>query len=232
MPVYTYSYTRSTVAGTLSALCRSPRRDRVPGLIHAECLAGMELGAPIFSAARLQFTRLAMFAAWESEQAIDDFLANTRLGQRFASGWHVRMAFLRRWGSVKELTCFPENPGESDPDAPVIGFTLTRMRLPEVPRFIKWGKPVEALVRDHPGATVAAAAMRLPRTVSTFSVWSSQKEMVAMVHGHSRVERPERHAVAMKERERRDFHFEFTTLRFKPLSEHGSWDGRTHLVPF
>ena len=34
--------------------------------------------------------------------------------------------------------------------------------------------------------------------------------------------RPERHAIAMQERDRRDFHREFTTLRFKPLSEHGS----------
>lgn len=36
----------------------------------------------------------------------------------------------------------------------------------------------------------------------------------------------------MNERERRDFHREFTTLRFKPLSEHGSWEGRTAYVPW
>jgi len=35
----------------------------------------------------------------------------------------------------------------------------------------------------------------------------------------------------MKERNRKDFHFEFTTLRFKPLAEHGAWDGRANLVP-
>lgn len=34
-----------------------------------------------------------------------------------------------------------------------------------------------------------------------------------------------RHARAMVERERRDFHHEFTTLRFRPLSEHGTWEG-------
>jgi hypothetical protein len=35
----------------------------------------------------------------------------------------------------------------------------------------------------------------------------------------------------MKERKRKDFHFEFTTLRFKPLSEFGEWNGRNNLIP-
>lgn len=55
--------------------------------------------------------------------------------------------------------------------------------------------------------------------------------MTDMVHGRSDVEAPRRHAAAMVERERRDFHHEFTTLRFRPVSEHGSWEGRTGIVP-
>ncbi len=42
---------------------------------------------------------------------------------------------------------------------------------------------------------------------------------------------PERHAAAMAERMRKDFHFEFTTLRFKPIAEYGNWEGRTNIVP-
>ena len=38
-------------------------------------------------------------------------------------------------------------------------------------------------------------------------------------------------AVAMAERQRKDFHFEFTTLRFRPLAEYGQWEGRTQIVP-
>ncbi|RZJ38849.1 MAG: hypothetical protein EOO18_02285, partial [Chryseobacterium sp.] len=68
-------------------------------------------------------------------------------------------------------------------------------------------------------------------TVSTFSIWKTQKEMTDMVHGHSSVPKPERHADAMKERERKDFHFEFTTLRFQPISESGEWNGRRHIIP-
>jgi hypothetical protein len=172
-----------------------------------------------------------MFAAWESHAAIDDFLADISLGRALAGGWHVRLAFERRWGHVSELDGLAEGGREQDPAAPVVAVTLARMKLPQVLRFIRWGRPVEELVRDHPAKTLAIAAIRLPRTVCTFSVWSSRREMVEMVHGHSAVPRPERHAAAMAERERKDFHFEFTTLRFRPLAEYGSWEGRSRILP-
>ena len=40
-----------------------------------------------------------------------------------------------------------------------------------------------------------------------------------------------RHADAMAERDRRDFHHEFATFRFRPVSEHGAWQGRSGIVP-
>ncbi len=192
----------------------------------------MMLGAPILSPTRMQFPHLTMFAAWESQVAIDEFLAGTPLGCALATGWHIRMAFVRRWGYVSEFDGLADSTGELDPASPVVAVTLARMKLPQIPRFIRWGWPVESLVRDHPSTTLALAAVRLPHTVSTFSVWTSQQEMVDMVRGHSSVPKPERHAVAMAERQRKDFHFEFTTLRFMPISEYGSWEGRTNIVPF
>lgn len=213
------------------ALCFPPTGQHVPGLKHAECMTRMTLGAPILSPARMQLRHLVMFAAWESQAAVDDFLAGTRLGRALATGWHVRMAFLRRWGHVRAFDGLPDRVGEHDPEAPVVAVTLARMKPPQVPRFIRWGRPVEELVRDHPATTLAIAAIRMPNTVSTFSVWTSQREMVDMVRGRSAVPRPERHAAAMAERTRKDFHFEFTTLRFRPLAEHGSWEGRTSIIP-
>ncbi len=231
MTVFTFHFAKTGIATTVRALCRPPTGQAVPGLKHAECMATMKLGAPILSPARMQLRRLTMFAAWESEAAIDEFLGGTRLGRAFATGWHVRLAFQRRWGYVSAFDGLAESVGAQDPAAPVVAVTLARMKLPQVPRFIRWGRPVEELVRDHPGTTLAIAAMRLPRTVSTFSVWTSQREMVDMVRGHSAVPRPERHAAAMGERQRKDFHFEFTTLRFRPLGEYGNWEGRTHIIP-
>lgn len=231
MKLFTFHFAKTGIDTAVKALLRPPTEEQVPGLVHAECMWKMTLGAPILSPARMQLRHLTMFAAWESDTAIDDFLAGTPLGREFAGGWHVRLAFLRRWGHITEFDGLAESVGDQDPEAPVVAVTLARMRLPQVPRFIHWGKPVEELVRDHPGTTFAAAAMRLPRTVSTFSVWTSQREMIEMVRGHSAVPQPERHASAMVERQRKDFHFEFTTLRFRAIAEYGEWEGRTHIVP-
>jgi hypothetical protein len=52
-----------------------------------------------------------------------------------------------------------------------------------------------------------------------------------MVHGKGRFSGADRHAKAMVERARKDFHYEFTTLRFRALSEHGQWKGRGDYVP-
>jgi len=187
----------------------------------------MRIGGRVASPRRWQVGRLAMFAAWESEAAVDDFLTSTPLGRTLAAGWHVRLQFLRRWGHVTEFDDLPQTAGETDPDTPVVAVTLARVELLQVPRFVRWGKPVERLIRDHPGTALALAAARPWRTVSTFTVWSSAREMTDMVHGHSGVPAPDRHAAAMVERERKDFHREFTTLRFTCIGEYGAWEGRT-----
>lgn len=229
--MHTFHLARTGLATTAAALVRPPTAGRVAGLHHAECMTTMQLGSPIPSAGRLQLRSLAMFAAWEDGNAVDRFLETTSLGRVLSAGWHVRLEFLRRWGRVSELAGSTESAKEHDLDQPVVAVTLARLKLPQIPRFIRWGKPVERLVRDHPGVTLALAAGRLPRTVSTFTVWRSGQDMVDMVHGHSAVSDADRHAVAMVERDRRDFHHEFTTLRFRPLSEHGAWKGRTGIVP-
>jgi hypothetical protein len=231
VPLFTFHLAKSTVATTAGALLRPPTGRTVPGLHHAECLAVMTLGSPILSPARMQLRNLAVFAAWESARVVDDFLKRTELGRTLGKGWHVRLEFLRRWGRVAELDDLPPSAGEVAPDEPVVAVTLARLRLTETARFIRWGKPVEELVRDHPGTTLALAAMRPPRTFSTFSVWHSQAEMLDMVRGQNGLRGAERHAAAMAERDRKDFHYEFTTLRFRALEEHGTWAGRTGIVP-
>lgn len=231
VPIFTFHLARTKVATTAGALLRAPTADTVPGLRQAECMAVMGLGSPIFSPARMQLGRLAMFARWESEGALEAFLSDTELGRRLAHGWHVRLELLRRWGRVAGFDDLPASVGETDPEAPVVAVTLARLKLPELARFIRWGKPVEELVRDHPGATLALAAMRPPRTFSTFSVWRSLREMTDMVRGQGGAPGAERHAAAMVERRRKDFHHQFTTLRFRALSEHGTWEGREGIVP-
>ncbi len=210
------------------ALARPPAP---AGLDHLECLSLMRLGAPTLSPDRLQLRRLAVFAQWRDEAALERFLADDVLGRELARGWHVRLEYLRRWSTIAALPGLPVRSGSWDQDEPVVAVTLARMRMAEVPRFLRHGKPVERLVRDDPAVTLALAAFRPPRTISTFSVWHSVQQMEDMVHGRLAVPDPARHAAAMAERERRDFHHEFATYRFRPVSEHGSWEGRTCIVP-
>jgi hypothetical protein len=229
--IFSFHLAKTAVTTTAGALLRAPTTKEVRGLRHAECMAVMKLGSPILSPARMQLRRLAVFASWESSRALDDFLAETDLGRTLALGWHVRLEFLRRWGRVSELDDLPETAGEVAPTEPVVAVTLARLKLTQVPRFIRWGKPVEELVRDHPGTTLALAAIRPPNTVSTFTVWRSQSQMLDMVRGQDSFAGAKRHADAMAERDRKDFHHEFTTLRFRALAEHGAWEGRSNIVP-
>ena len=231
MALHTFHLAKPGFLRTMGALLRPPTSRTVSGLLHAECMMPMELGSSIFSRGRWQMGRLAMFAAWEDEAAIDAFLAGPPLGRALAAGWHVRLSFLRRWGNIAALDGLPEKAAETDLDAPVVAVTVARMKMFQVPRFLHWGKPVERQVRDHPGTTLALAAIRPPRTISTFTVWHSAREMIGMVHGRGGGESPERHVKAMGERRRKDFHVEFTTLRYTCSSEHGEWEGRSAIVP-
>ncbi len=191
----------------------------------------MTLGRPVALPARYHPRQLALFANWDSEAAIDDFLATSKLGAELSSGWHVRMEFMRRWGFISELAGLPEVAIDHDEQCPVVAVTLARLKLSQALRFIRWGKPVEEQVRDNPAITLALAAMRPMGTLSTFSIWNTQKAMTDMVNGRSSGPFANRHAEAMQERNRRDFHHEFTTLRFRPISEHGIWQGNPRHLP-
>jgi hypothetical protein len=231
MQLFSFHLAKTMPMTTAGATCRPPSTISVAGLRHAECMAAMTLGSPILSPARMQLRNLAVFAFWESEKALDAFLAGTKLGRTLSAGWHVRLKFLRQWGHFSELGDLPANTGDVDPTQPVVAVTLARLKLPQLGRFIRWGKPVEELVRDDPGATLALAAFRPPRTFSTFTVWRSQRQMTDMVHGKGSLLGADRHARAMVERNRKDFHYQFTTLRFRAISEHGEWEGRRDIVP-
>ena len=231
MSVFSYHLVKTSYFSAFRLMFSPIKPKNIPGLIHAECMTAMTLGSPIFSFSRMLIRQVAVFAQWENEQAIDNFLKQNSYGKRLAKGWHTRLVFMRQWGKISKFKITDDNLEIDLKNEPVVAVTLARMKLFQIPRFIRWGRPVEKLVRDHPSTTLSLASIRFPRTVSTFSIWKSQEEMTDMVKGHSSVPDPKRHTNAMKERDRKDFHFEFTTLRFKPISEHGKWKGQANFIP-
>ena len=198
------------------------------GLIYSEYMTAMTLGSPILSPSRFLIQEIAIFAQWESERDLELFLEKETFGKILSKGWHVRLGFMRDWGNIKDYIVPKEKETLDSPNSPVVAVTIARMKPLSVPRFLNWGRPVEKLVRDHSGTLLSLACFNFPNTISTFTIWKNVKEMKDMVHGHSKIEKPKRHSDAMKERERKNFHFEFTTLRFKPLSEYGSWKGKSN----
>ena len=199
---------------------------KTKGLIYSEYMTAMTLGSPIISSKRFLIRDIAIFAQWENENDLENFLDNDKFGKVLNKGWHVRLGFMRSWGEIRGFKIPKEKVPLESLNSPVVAVTIARMKPLAIPRFLRWGRPVEKLVRDHSGTLLSLAAFKFPNTISTFTIWKNIKEMEEMVNGHSKMPKPKRHSDAMKERIRKNFHFEFTTLRFKPLSEFGSWKGK------
>lgn len=230
MTIFSYHLIKLPFLQALKLILFPPDSSEIKGLIKMECMTFMILGSKVFALSRLFNNKIAVFAQWENEAAMDDFLLNNKTGRIFAQAWYTKLLFLRQWGSYEGFK-IPVETSEVQDSEPVVAITIARMKFFQMPRFIRWGRPVEKLVRDDPSAILSMATIRLPRTVSTFSIWKTQKAMTDMVRGHSSQPRPKRHIDAMKERNRKDFHIEFTTLRFKSISEVGEWEGQGHFIP-
>lgn len=200
---------------------------KINGLIHAETMSAMILGSSIFSKSRFFNREIVVFAQWENENYLNDFLQSNSIGKQIAEGWHIRLEFLRQWGNVSGFR-IPNLEIEINDDKPVVAVTIARMKYTQIPRFLRWGRPVEKQVRDNKNTTISLASIRYPNIISTFSIWKTQKAMTDMVRGHSKMPHPKRHINAMKERDRKDFHFEFATMRFKPLAEYGEWNNKSN----
>ncbi len=229
MELFSYHLLDAPVWSVAARLWSSAALRRVPGLRHAECLLPMRLGHSVVRPGRYHLSSLVLFAFWDDEGHLERFLQAPPYRVFERAHWHVRLRFYRRWGSYAGLDDAKAYPELADPEGPTVGVTFARLRLTETLRFERWGKPVEEQVRDHPGVTRAAVAFRPFRTFSTFSMWRTEADMVGMVRGRLAERDGTQHRVAMQERARRDFHHEFTTMRFTPISEHGEWPERLRL---
>lgn len=227
--IFSYHLIQAPVYSVAARLLGSRALRRVEGLRHAECLIPMKMGHAVALPGRYRFGLLVLFAFWETEAHLDRFLAAPPYGVFARDAWHIRLRFYRRWGSYTGLDDATPYSDLANPEGRVVGVTFARLKLTQAFRFARWGKPVEAQVRDHPGVIRAAVAYRPIRTFSTFSIWRSEQAMIGMVRGREG-DLPS-HRDAMKERVRKDFHHEFITMRLVPLSEHGLWPERLLPAP-
>lgn len=227
MELFSYHLITAPAPNVAARLLASPALRRVPGLRHAECLLPMRMGHALARPGRYHLSHLALFAFWDDERHLERFLTAPPYRVLTRAHWHVRLRFYRRWGRYAGLDDATPFPALATPGGPTVAVTLARLKLTETVRFARWGKPVEAQVRDHPGLLRATVAFRPLRTFCTFTQWRSEADMLGMVGGRDGPQ----HRAAMQAREQRDFHHEFTTLRFTPLSEHGAWPEPLRALP-
>ena len=228
--IFSYHVVQAPFFRVAARLLSSRALRSVPGLHHAECLLHMNMGRAVSSPGRYRWNSLVLFAFWEDEAHLDAFLAAPPYKVFERPAWHMRMRFYRRWGSFTGLDEAKLYTEHASPEGPVAAVTLARLRLSQTLRFARVGKPVESQVRDHPGLIQGAVAFRPLNKFSTFSVWESEEAMRDMVRGRREADGTH-HRDAMIERARKPFHYEFTTMRFVPLSEHGQWPGGPRLLP-
>jgi hypothetical protein len=197
------------------ALRRVPGPAGTPGLAYADVLLAARLGAGLMP--RPYPGRLALFAVWDDDAALDRFLAEARLAGLLAGGRALRLQPLRAsgaWRGLPELVTGERTAGD---DEPVAVLTYGRLKAHRAPAFLRASARAEADVVADPALLCGTGLTRPPRLVSTFSLWRSAGAMRDFAY------RGAGHAGALDAVARRDFHSESTFLRFAPYAATGDW---------
>ena len=230
--IFSFHLVHLSFFSILAYFFRPLHKRNIPGIRHSESFFVMNLGEGVFSFKRFNLGSCGFFIWWDEDAHIDQLTEQPRYSFFRDDGWQIRIKKYRRWGGVREINDAHIDPSLRDPENPVVAVTLARLKLWHLLRFTKWGKPVERQVRDHRGNTLALAAFRPFNHFCTFSIWNTEAEMTGMVFGKRSAEDGDEHKRAMKERNRKAFHFEFATMRFVPTKQLGAWNGKSdHVNP-
>lgn len=207
----------------LRLLRRQPTRSDVPGLRYGVLTISAPLSDRLLP--RPDVGRLALFAAWDDDSALDRFLAADPLAGALADGWRTRLQPTHIFGAWPPLDgLVGEQPAMAD-DEPAAALTIGRLRLSQAPRFLKAGAAAERLAVRDPALLRGTGLARPPGLVATFSLWRTTRAMRAYAGGPSGAE----HRDAVKAHAERPFHHASAFIRFRPYGAEGEWDGENPL---
>jgi CBS domain-containing protein len=204
-------------------LLRPPRPGRVPGLTYAETTTTAALGEPLLPPKQLG--RVGMIAAWDGDEAFEEFWRRHPVARHLAGGWQVRLQPLRVSGAWAGMPGLPVRPLPVDDEEPVGVLTLGQLRLLRTGAFRRSAAPAEAAAVESPALLAGTGLARPPRLVATFSLWRSATEMRRYAY-----ERGAAHQAAGGADRERPVHHESAFVRFRPYASSGTWDGRDPLA--
>jgi hypothetical protein len=211
---------------TPRGLRRPPSPANTPGLRYAELMVRAPLGGGFLP--RPSFGQAGLLTAWDDDDALDRFLADDPLAQRFAGGWSVRLLALHisgHWPPLADLA--PDAPDDDGHDGtPVAVLTIGHLKLSQARRFLRANVTASNAAVAHPGLLAGTGLARPPHIVSTFSLWRSGREMRDYAHNAS----APAHLDAATAQHARPFHSASAFIRFHPYAARGQWDGREPLA--
>ncbi|OLT11742.1 spheroidene monooxygenase [Actinomadura sp. CNU-125] len=181
--------------------------------------------------------RWALFAVWDGEAALEDFLERSAVAARWrdeaAEAWHVRLRPVSshgRWGGRDPFGVPGPRRGPSTPDVPAALDTplavLTRasIRPSRLVAFYRAVPKVDRALRDQDGclASIGVGEWPLARQ-ATFSLWRDEAAIARFAY------RGDAHRDVIRQVRARDWYSEELFARFVPYGSRGSWDGRDPL---
>jgi hypothetical protein len=213
-------------------------------------LLGTGRGATMTIGADLR--RWALFAVWDDEHALDEFLAASPIARRWndlaREQWHVRLATLRShgaWGGANPLAGQASRgpgplatpgglapsadraspPAASTPDDPVAILTRASIRPTRMLRFYRAIGPPAQQLAGSPGLLASVGVGELPiGRQATFSLWRT------LVDAQDFAYRSHAHSEVVRRTRAEGWYSEELFARFRPYGATGTWNGADPLA--